>query len=259
MMRTSAKDEASPGLEGAFIAAAALLGAAKSKRQQLLTDADRTRLALVAPLVRFEKGTKIYDEGEPSDALYYILSGVVKVYKGSPGDGERIGSFLFADDLLGFNQADRYVNSTKAVTAVACYRLPMAALESRLSTGDSPEFRAIAKLWHHLREAQLHAFLLGRRDALGKVAQFFVLLEYGQAARGEDTAELYLPMSRSDVANYVGLSLEAVSRAMRVLVGREIIAFRDRRHVKITDRARLETLVSHDAASRTLRRRKRTE
>jgi CRP/FNR family transcriptional regulator, anaerobic regulatory protein len=70
------------------------------------------------------------------------------------------------------------------------------------------------------------------------------LLEHYQTARGESTNELYLPMSRSDVADYVGLSLEALSRSFRTLASRGVLSCRDKRIVKIVDRDQLDTLAA---------------
>jgi CRP/FNR family transcriptional regulator len=71
---------------------------------------------------------------------------------------------------------------------------------------------------------------------------FLQLLEQIQAARGERSTEIYLPMSRSDIGEYVGMSLEAVSRAFRGLTTRGIIKSRDRRHLKIMDRSTFDKI-----------------
>ena len=70
------------------------------------------------------------------------------------------------------------------------------------------------------------------------------MLEGLSPTRGEGSAEVYLPMSRSDIGEYLGISLEAVGRAFRALASRGVIAFRDRRHVKIVDRVRLNDIAS---------------
>jgi CRP/FNR family transcriptional regulator, anaerobic regulatory protein len=98
---------------------------------------------------------------------------------------------------------------------------------------------------HELRETQRHAFLLARRGALSKVAMFLQSLESLQAARGERTAEIYFPMKRSDVGQYLGMSLEAVSRAFRVLTTRGIIKSRDRRHLTIVDRSTFDEIAAN--------------
>jgi CRP/FNR family transcriptional regulator len=74
------------------------------------------------------------------------------------------------------------------------------------------------------------------------MALFLNMLENYQTARGENVDEIYLPMTRSDIADYVGLSLEAVTRSFRLLEGTHILAFRNRRHVKIIDRPQLEAI-----------------
>jgi CRP/FNR family transcriptional regulator len=73
---------------------------------------------------------------------------------------------------------------------------------------------------------------------------FLQLLENLQAGRGERTAEIYLPMNRSDIGEYLGMSLEAVSRAFRVLTTRGIIKSRDRRHLKIADRSTFDKIAA---------------
>ncbi len=239
---------------GPSIAAVTLWGSSKGKKAELLTSEERAQLSVIASVVRFKKGMQIYRQGDPADAVFNLTSGVVKSYRALPGEREHINAFLFADDLFGLAEEGKYANSAKAVTAVSAYRLPVAALESRLRKDASLEFHVICKLCHDLRVAQRQAFLLGRHHALAKVAIFLQLLKHYQDARGEGTKELYLPMSRSDIGDYVGMSLETVGRSFRTLTGRGIIAFRDKRHVQIMDRARLEALTSMDGASRSAHR-----
>jgi CRP/FNR family transcriptional regulator len=95
-----------------------------------------------------------------------------------------------------------------------------------------------------LREAQRHAFVLSRHHALTKIGLFLEMLENYQAARGEGAGEIYLPMTRSDIADYIGISPEAVSRSFRVRSVQGVIAFRNRHHVKIVNRARFNDIAS---------------
>jgi CRP-like cAMP-binding protein len=235
-----------PAGHGPSIAAVALWGSSNRKRAQLLTEDERARLSVIASIVRFKKGAQIYREGDHADAVFNIVSGIAKTYRELPDATERINAFLFPDDLFGLAEEGRYTNSAEAVTDVTAYRLPVAALESRLQRDAPLEFHVITKLCHELREAQRHAVLLGRRNALARVAMFFQLLEQHQEARGEPTRELYLPMSRSDIADYIGMSPEAVSRSFRTLESRGIVGFRNKRHVRVTNHAQLEALAVPD-------------
>jgi CRP-like cAMP-binding protein len=249
-MGKAKSDHAGPpsGL-GPSIAAVALWGSSNGQKAQLLSDEERARLSLIASIARFEKGAQIYREGTQADAIFTIISGVVKVYKTAPDGTDHVGAFLFTNDLFGLAEEGRYASSARAVADVSLYRLPVSALENRLRRDAGLDFQLICKLCHELREAQRHAFILSRRNAAAKLAMFCQLLEEHQLARGEAAGELYLPMSRSDIADYVGLSLEAVSRALRALASRGVIAFRNK-HLRIKDRAQLEALVAKDPPAR---------
>jgi CRP-like cAMP-binding protein len=211
----------------------------------LLSDGERARLAVIASIVRFKKRDEICHEGEPAHAVFNIISGVVKAYTHGPGKNELIGSFLFHEDLFGLAEEGRYVSSMRAVTPVTAYRIPVASLRKQFSTDAALEFHVIAKLCHELRQAQRHAFVLASKQTVSKLTLFLQMLENLQAARDEPTNEIYLPMDRSDISEYVGTSLSAVSRAFRTLTANGILKIRNRRHVKIVERSAFDGL-THD-------------
>jgi CRP-like cAMP-binding protein len=212
------------------------------RMHQLLTDDERARLAVIASIVRFKKGENIYREGDRADAVFNIIRGVVTAYKEAPDSRGHIVAFLLPDDMFGLSAERRYTNSARAITAVTAYRLPVAALRSRLSKDAELEFHVICKLCQELRQAQRHAFLLSQRRSISKLSMFLQLIEQLQIAKGEQAAEIYLPMDRSDIGDYVGMTLAAVSRGFRSLVTRGVIKFRDRRHVRIIDRSAFEKI-----------------
>jgi CRP-like cAMP-binding protein len=98
----------------------------------------------------------------------------------------------------------------------------------------------IDKLCHELCQAQRHASLLAQRHALSKLAIFLQLQERIEPI--DKAPEIYLPMNRSSIAGYVGMTLAAVSRGFRALETRGVIEFTDRRHVKIVDHKALQML-----------------
>lgn len=212
------------------------------KYHQLLSDEERARLSAISTLVHFKKGAEICCEGHGADAVFNIVSGVVKAYRTAADGSEHIIQFLFSDDLFGLSEEGRYANSTKALTEVTAFRIPVPELRARMAKDAALEFHVICKLCEELRQSQQHSLLLSRRHALGKVGIFLRLLERQQAARGECGADIYLPMNRSEIGGYVGISLEAVSRAFATLVQRGIVKCRDRRHLKIVDREALQAI-----------------
>src|SRR6516164_8888023 len=164
------------------------------RMHQLLTDDQRAQLAVMSSIVRFKKREIIHREGDPAEAVFNINTGVVAAYKEAPDGREHIAAFLFADDLFGLSAEGRYTNSTKAITAVTAYRLPVTALRSRLSKDAQLEFHVICKLCQELRQAQRHAFMLSQKKATCRLAMFLQLIEELQIARGEQRSEIDLPM-----------------------------------------------------------------
>lgn len=219
-------------------------GRAEPRRgsHHLLSDDERARLAVIACVVRLRKGERIYRAGAPADAIYNVMSGVVKAFSTEADGTEHIHAFLFADDLLGLSDEGRYVNSAEAVTPLTAYRLPTAKLQSHLRKDAGLEFHVICKLCQELRQAQRHAFLLSQRSALPKLAMFLQLLEDLQASRDEPVNEIHLPMDRTEIGEFVGMSLAAVSRGFKELAAKGIIELRNRRHVKVRDRAAFDDL-----------------
>jgi CRP/FNR family transcriptional regulator len=210
-----------------------------------LTEEERALLAVIATVVRYKKGETIYKEGGPVLAVFNLIAGVAKSYaKNSDDQRPYIVGFLFPNDLFGLAESGKYVNSAEAVTPVTAYKIPIMALEARLRNNPTLDFQVIAKLCHDLREAQRHAFLLSKHRSIVKVGFFIQMLETMQAHQPGAIGEVYLPMSRSDIAAYTAMSPEAVSRSFSDLVSRGAISLRDRRHVKIIDRALLEAVVS---------------
>jgi CRP-like cAMP-binding protein len=217
----------------------------EGKYRQLLSNDERARLATLATIVRFKKGETIYSQGQPVNTIFNIISGVVKAY--STDKDEHIKAFLYPQDLFGLSEEGRYSNSAIAVTPVTAYALPIPVLRRKLSKDAELEFHVITKLCHELRQAQRHALLLAQRHALVKLAMFLQLQEHLQSNGSQPANEIYLPMSRKDIAEFVGMSLPAVSRGLRDLTERRIIRNRDRRHIKIIDRKALEKLANGQA------------
>lgn len=210
----------------------------------VLTEEERGQLAVISTVTRYAKGDLLYREGDRADAVFNLVGGVVKAFKSNAEGSHHIVGFLFQADLIGLASEGRYLNSAEAITPTIAYRIPTSALEAKLSKNAALEFSVICRLCHELRETQRHAFLLAQNRALARVGLFLEMIETHQAMREEDTDELYLPMTRSDIGDYIGISLEAVSRSFRTLVTRGIIAARNRHHVKILDRAALAAVIT---------------
>ena len=198
-----------------------------------------------ASTVHFRKGETIYRPGDPADYVYNVATGVVKSY--SVHGGQRlIHWFLFSGDLFGLTYGGRYTNFTQAITAVTVFRWPTAILRERLEASPTVHFRVIDKLCDDIRQAQRHAIIVRRRDATARLAMVLQFLEEMQALRNNPSHEIYLPMSRTELGEFAGLSLASVSRAFRRLVKAGVIGLRNQRHVKIENRAAFDAFLADD-------------
>jgi CRP-like cAMP-binding protein len=210
---------------------------------QLLSEAQRAELARHAHVRTIPARTFVYHAGAKAVSAFMIGEGVVKSFRELPSGRRRIAAFWFAGDVFGLAEAGRYVNSTQTITPVRLYEIDVVTLTGLFRHDGDLEYRFLCKVFHVLREAQHHNVIVGRRDAAGRLAMLLMLLlqQNGQPYANE----VAIPMTRSDIANYLGLTLEAVVRAARRLELQGIVQFVARRQARILDRGRFEALVSH--------------
>jgi CRP-like cAMP-binding protein len=124
--------------------------------------------------------------------------------------------------------------------------MPIVAVRRIMDGNPDLDVGIIIKLCEELRETQRHAVLLTEKRAATRLAMFLRLQERLQIARAEPVSEIYLPMDRTSISAYLGLTASALSRAFHSLVSRKIISTRDRRHVKIINREAFDKIVDHD-------------
>jgi CRP-like cAMP-binding protein len=199
-----------------------------------LTDRQRAELARIGTRVRVPARKVIYREESPADAVFVVADGVAKAYRELPSGRRMVGTFFFPRDLFGLAEKGRYVNSVQAITQMTLHRFPLGELTELLKHDGELQFHFLTKLAHQLRESQRHGVLTSRRDAPGRLAMFVSLMQERDesAARAGRVA---LPMTRSDIAAYLALSLETVSRAAAQLERRGLVRFEGRRFVRILD------------------------
>jgi CRP-like cAMP-binding protein len=229
---------------GPAIAAVPFLGGEPGRAVSLLSEEERRRLAVIASAVHVPRGATLYEEGAEATALYNVVQGVVKTYVMQANGAHQITAFLFPDDLFGLAENGHYVNTAQAVTPLTAYRFPLVALERLLRRDPDMEFHFMCKTCHELREAQRHAIVLARRDARGRIAMILHFLECHSSARPLPDGQIAVPMRRSDIAEYCGLTPEAVSRSFRAMQKAGILGFKDPHTVAILDRSRFENLIA---------------
>jgi CRP-like cAMP-binding protein len=144
-----------------------------------------------------------------------------------------VGAFLFARDLFGLAEKGRYLNTAQSITRVTLYRLPLCELTALLKEDADLQFKFLVKVTHELRESQRRTILVNRRDAVGRLAMFVGLM--GEQLEEPEPRVVPLPMARSDIAAFLGLTAESVSRAAAELEERGLVAFESRHSARILD------------------------
>ena len=173
--------------------------------------------------------------------MFNIVSGVVAAYR-ALADGDHIASFIHPGDLFGLSEEGQYTNSARATTAVVAYKMPLPAVRRMMASDAALDVDVIVKLCENLRETQRHALLLTQKRAETRLAMFLDLQEHLQLSRGEPASEIHLQMDRSSIAAYLGITVEALSRAFRALSSKKILSLRDRQHISVLNREEFNKL-----------------
>ena len=201
----------------------------------VLTARQREQLVRIGICLRLPARKMIYREDEEADSVFAIMDGVVKSYRELRSGRRTVVAFLFQRDLFGLAEKGRYINCVQAVTPVVLYRLSVDQLTLLLKQDADLQFQFLAKVTHELRESQRRAVLISRRDAAGRLAMFIELMAQRRDRATGREREVSLPMSRTDIAAYLALSVESVSRAATELRRRGLVKFETPHLVRILD------------------------
>lgn len=210
----------------------------------VLTTRQREQLMQIGTRLVLPARKVIYREDAAADSVFAVMDGVVKSYRPLPSGKRALCAFLFQRDLFGLAERGRYVNCTQAVTPVTLYRLSMSQLTLLLKRDAELQFQFLAKVTHELRESQRRAVLINRRDAAGRLAMFIEVMAARRDRLTRREREVPLPMSRTDIADYLGLSLESVSRAAKELRRRDLVRFETPHLVRILNPTRLAAVAA---------------
>ena len=206
----------------------------------VLAPDELNQLLAITRHVDFSHGQTIIDEGEPADFLFNLTKGAMKLYKLLPDGRLQITGFLFEGDFLGIALNEKYAYSAEAIGDVNLCRFPRQKLESLLDEFPHLEKRLLSVASNELAQAQDQILLLGRKTAREKVVSFLLTLSRRAVDRESNSSPVYLPMKRNDIADYLGLTTETVSRFFTNLKSDGYIQLKVRGYVELPDIEALE-------------------
>ena len=187
----------------------------------------------------YKKGTEIFGEKEPAEYVYQVRTGAVRSYKLLSDGRRQIGSFHLAGDIFGLENGDVHRFTAEAIVNTTVRLLKRQSLE-RVAESDAVVSRNLLGMTtQNLMHAEDHMLLLGRKNSLERVAAFLLEMDMRLTATGI----VALPMSRRDIPDYLGITLETVSRALARLHRAGVLHFigSNQREISLCDRAQLES------------------
>jgi CRP/FNR family transcriptional regulator, nitrogen fixation regulation protein len=193
---------------------------------------------LVASEFTYCKDEEIYGEDEPAEYVYQVISGAVRSYKLLSDGRRQIGAFHLPGDVFGLESGAAHRLATEAIIDTTVRLVKRKSLEQAAGH----DVQVARKLWTmtagELRHAEDHMLLLGRKTAMERVATFLLEMDRRLTVAGM----MALPMCRRDIGDYLGLTLETVSRALSQLHAQGVLGFSGARQIVLRNRQRLHNM-----------------
>lgn len=189
---------------------------------------------------KYCRDTEIFGEAEPAEYVYQVVEGAARSYKLLSDGRRQIGAFHLAGDIFGLENGGFHRFTAEAIVDTTV-RLAKRVSLAQVADNDPTVARDLLNMTAtNLRHAEDHMLLLGRKTSLERVVAFLLEMDNRLTAAGV----LALPMSRRDIADYLGLTLETVSRALSALEQKGFLDFlgQTQRQIVLLDRPRLAEL-----------------
>jgi CRP-like cAMP-binding protein len=203
------------------------------KKQATLGDT----IALMGATIDYDRNNEIYGDGEPSEYIYKVVSGAIRIYKILDDGRRQINGFYLPGDIFGIEVTDNHHFSAEAVVKsrlLVVKRSTVLALAARQYEIANELWSVTARELGHVKNLMI---TLGRKSAHERVAAF--LLEMTKRFRN---LTIVLPMSRQDIADYLGLTIETVSRTFTQLESERAIELPVSRRVIVRNKNLLSRL-----------------
>jgi CRP/FNR family transcriptional regulator, nitrogen fixation regulation protein len=193
---------------------------------------------LIATEFSYRKDEEIYGEEESAEYVYQVIRGAVRSYKLLSDGRRQIGAFHLPGDVFGLESGSSHRLATEAIIDTTLRLVKRNSLERAAQS----DVRVARDMWSitagELRHAENHMLLLGRKTAMERVATFLLEMD-GRLAK---TGMIALPMCRRDIGDYLGLTLETVSRSLSELQSKGVLGLSGARQIMLRDRQRLAVL-----------------
>jgi len=200
------------------------------------------RLDAIVTRMRLKSEQAVFYEWDTADHVFNVTEGVVRLSKLLPDGRRQITGFLFPGDFLGIAYAETYAYSAEAICPVALCRFQRRQLEGLCDEFPELEKRILGMASNELVEAQEQILMLGRKTAQEKLASFLCRLSNASSDPERPIKSIDLPMNRTDIADYLGLTTETVSRSFSHLAKQGVLELASAQRVILRQPERLVEL-----------------
>jgi CRP/FNR family transcriptional regulator, nitrogen fixation regulation protein len=213
----------------------------RTNRPKFLGEHDNlARTQFLLSEYKYSRGAEIFGEAEPAEYVYQVVEGAVRSYKLLSDGRRQIGAFHLVGDMFGLENGSAHRFTAEAIVDTTVRLAKRVSLE-HVAEEDATVARDLLDMTtSNLQHAENHMLLLGRKTSLERVAAFLLEMD----GRLSGAGVMALPMSRRDIADYLGLTLETVSRALSCLHEKGILGFvgQTQRQIVLLDRPELAKL-----------------
>ena len=190
----------------------------------------------------------LFKAGEPRCHVYRVESGSLCLYRVIPDGRRQVLNFAFAGDFMGLGFGAEHACNAQALEPLRVKCLDVAALTCGLESSPWLGVELYEAISRELTVAHNHLFAIGQRSADERVACFLLVLSRQSARCGEEASTVVLPMTRSDIADFLSLTVETVSRTLSTLRAARVIDLEQSIIVSLLDIGRLERLAAGESA-----------
>jgi len=170
-----------------------------------------------ASLRRVEAKEFVFAEGDPATHLFRVETGAIALYKVSADGRRQIVGFAYPGDLIGLGSQDEHVMNAQAVKPTRLRCLAISALHNSAANDPALGFKLYEALAKELAATRDLMLTTGQRSATERVVSFLLAFSRRSARNGQDPLDFELPMTRSDIGDFLGLTIETVSRTFTKL------------------------------------------
>lgn len=192
--------------------------------------------------VRLSAGEALVREGEPRRGVFTVTKGALRRIRLLPDGRRLVAGFLMPGDFIGFSGTSHYKHTIEAITDSTLCEFSMADMRGLCHDHPELERELLERACVELDATRGNLMSLARLNPMERLSGFLVDMAQRRRRQGQDDTEVILPMTRTDIADYLGLTVETVSRSFTRLRQEGSIATDDPHHVRLLNRKRLDAL-----------------